>query len=382
MNYFLSAMSTSSNVSKYLVHFVELHSQIGVELAFVGADSDAGLLPINSLLMDFEDANESEIPPELVGGVAIARVWLDRIFDQTGQFSEELILNFNEWHGWMGEALASWERAEAIPVIPSNWTSQAAAASAPAELRESEPAEVALPVSKEIPEFEEKAIVLNLKDDAELLYEFHGESVELLQEIEQGVLILEENPRDSATINSIFRAFHTFKGGAGFLHLHALQDLAHDLESLLDEARQSKLQITSHVIDLILAGADVLKNYTNEIGAQLKGVHAGEPITVPTSQLILRVKAVLNGEAPILAPSPAKPAPVVAMPKVEVAPQLVIETVVPEVMAAPALEPMAQVIAVENAPAVEVAAGNDGGITGTETFRPSAIGGPTSGLQP
>ena len=273
MNYSHSAMSTSSNVSRYIFHFVELHSQIGVELAFVGADSDAGLLPINSLLMDFEDANESEIPPELVGGVAIARVWLDRIFDQTGQFSEELILNFNEWHGWMGEALASWERAEAIPVIPSNWTSQAAAASAPAELRESEPAEVALPVSKEIPEFEEKAIVLNLKDDAELLYEFHGESVELLQEIEQGVLILEENPRDSATINSIFRAFHTFKGGAGFLHLHALQDLAHDLESLLDEARQSKLQITSHVIDLILAGADVLKNYTNEIGAQLKGVH-------------------------------------------------------------------------------------------------------------
>jgi two-component system chemotaxis sensor kinase CheA len=349
-------MSTSSNVSRYLVHFVELHSQIGVELAFVGADSDAGLLPINSLLMDFEDANESEIPPELVGGVAIARVWLDRIFDQSGQFSEELILNFNEWHGWMGEALASWERDEAIPVIPSNWTSQAAAASAPAELRESEPAEVALPVSEEIPKFEEKAIILNLKDDAELLYEFHGESVELLQEIEQGVLILEENPRDSATINSIFRAFHTFKGGAGFLHLHALQDLAHDLESLLDEARQSKLQITSHVIDLILAGADVLKNYTNEIGAQLKGVHAGEPITVPTSQLILRVKAVLNGEAPILAPNPAKPAPVVAMPKVEVAKESVTETVLPEVMAAPALEPMAQVIAVEKAPAVEVAA--------------------------
>jgi hypothetical protein len=127
-------MSTSSNVSKYLVHFVELHSQIGVELAFVGADSDAGLLPINSLLMDFEDANESEIPPELVGGVAIARVWLDRIFDQSGQFSEESILNFNEWHGWMGEALASWERDEAIPVIPSTWNSEVAAVVAPSEL--------------------------------------------------------------------------------------------------------------------------------------------------------------------------------------------------------------------------------------------------------
>jgi len=349
-------MSTSSNESKYLVHFVELHSQIGVELAFVGAGSDIGLLPINSLLMDFEDANESEIPAELLGGVAIARVWLDRIFDQTGQFSEESILNFNEWHGWMGEALASWERAEAIPVIPSTWNSEVAAVVAPSELLESEPVEVALPGSEEASEFHEKAIVLNLKDDAELLYEFHGESVELLQEIEQGVLILEENPKDSGTINSIFRAFHTFKGGAGFLHLHALQDLAHDLESLLDAARQSKLQITSHIIDLILAGADVLKNYTNEIGAQLKGVHAGEPITVPTSQLILRVKAALNGEVPVSAPSPSKPVPVVAVAKVEIAQQPVIETVVPEVMTAPAIEPVAQVIAVEKAPISEVAA--------------------------
>ncbi|MEI7962986.1 MAG: chemotaxis protein CheA, partial [Verrucomicrobiota bacterium] len=147
-----------------------------------------------------------------------------------------------------------------------------------------------------IAEIEEKAIVLNLKDDADLLHEFHGESVELLQNIEQGVLVLEENPTDANTINSIFRAFHTFKGGAGFLHLHALQDLAHDLESLLDAARQSKLQINSPIIDIILAGSDALKQYTAAIGEQIKGVNAGQPILVPTSRIILRVKAVLNGE--------------------------------------------------------------------------------------
>ena len=61
--------------------------------------------------------------------------------------------------------------------------------------------------------------------------------MELLQSIEQGVLVLEENPTDAPTIDSIFRAFHTFKGGAGFLHLDAMRDLAHDLESLFDEVR-------------------------------------------------------------------------------------------------------------------------------------------------
>ena len=90
---------------------------------------------------------------------------------------------------------------------------------------------------------QEPAIRLNLVDDLELLREFHSESLELLQSIEQGVLRLEENPTEAGTIHSIFRAFHTFKGSAGLLHLDALRDLAHDLESLLDAARRSELSI-------------------------------------------------------------------------------------------------------------------------------------------
>jgi two-component system chemotaxis sensor kinase CheA len=198
----------------------------------------------------------------------------------------------------MGEALSAWEREESQPAHPASWGA-ATATPAPAKATTTAPATASAPApsaGEESEATEEKAIVLNLKDDAELLHEFHGESVELLQNIEQGVLVLEENPTDSGTINSIFRAFHTFKGGAGFLHLHALQDLAHDLESLLDAARQSKLTITSPIIDLILAGSDALKNYTSEIGAQLKGTNAGAPIVVPTSQIILRVQAALRGE--------------------------------------------------------------------------------------
>jgi chemotaxis protein histidine kinase CheA len=194
-----------------------------------------------------------------------------------------------------------------MPILPAGWSAEGSpspASSAPA-VQAVPSSAVSTPVAAEssadgedVTEIEEKAIVLNLKDDADLLHEFHGESVELLQNIEQGVLVLEENPTDANTINSIFRAFHTFKGGAGFLHLHALQNLAHDLESLLDAARQSKLQITSPIIDIILAGSDALKHYTAAIGEQIKGVNAGQPIVVPTSRIILRVKAVLNGDPP------------------------------------------------------------------------------------
>ena len=39
------------------------------------------------------------------------------------------------------------------------------------------------------------------------------------------------------------------------------------------------------IIDLILAGADVLKRFTREMGAQLQGTDAGAPILVPTRQI-------------------------------------------------------------------------------------------------
>ena len=142
--------------------------------------------------------------------------------------------------------------------------------------------------------------------DGELLAEFLNESQEHLQNIEQGVLVLEENPADADTLNSIFRAFHTFKGGAGFLNLTAIKDLAHELESLLDAARQHRLTVTSPIIDVILEGGDTLKIFVAQITTRLSG-EADGVICVPTRALIQRVQAILTN--PDATPAPTRPAP-------------------------------------------------------------------------
>src|SRR6201999_2801068 len=116
---------------------------------------------------------------------------------------------------------------------------------------------------------EEPQLALNIEQDGELLTEFINESQEHLENIERGALVLEENPTDADTLNSIFRAFHTFKGGSGFLNLTPIQTLAHELESLLDMARRHELTLTSAVIDVILAGGDILKRFTAEISTRL-----------------------------------------------------------------------------------------------------------------
>ncbi|MGC1712223.1 MAG: chemotaxis protein CheA [Methyloceanibacter sp.] len=254
----------------------EIIGLLGEELAFVAPSEDAGILPINRFVMDLEEFPESEIPPSLTAGLKVARAWLDQTLDGPGKFTEETIRNLNQWHAWMVSVLRAWQAGKPMPAWPegwagTDWTDNATGA-------------------------EDPSIRLNLTEDLALLREFHGESVELLQDIEQGVLVLEENPSDAATIDSIFRAFHTFKGGAGFLRLDAMRDLAHDLESLFDELRCSRLSINSEIIDLILAGADALKRFTREIGAQLQGTGAGTPILVPTRQIIARVRSALRGE--------------------------------------------------------------------------------------
>jgi len=298
-----------------LAQALDIHSRFAVELAFVVPGEKTGLLPINSFFMDLEDLLNQDVPEPVSKSIAVGRDWMNETFDGPGTFSEKTIKLLNGWHEWFGEALAAWEQGKSLPAHPEAWASGEAIPVS--EVAPSAPEQEAKPApAEEVSITQEKAIVLNLKDDAELLHEFHGESVELLQNIEQGLLVLEDNPSDSGTINSIFRAFHTFKGAAGFLRLLALQDLAHDLESLLDAARQSKIRITTPIINIILAGSDALKNYTFQIGLQLKGTNAGKPIVVPTSELILRVKAALRGELP---PEPAKeePAPAPQAPPVE-----------------------------------------------------------------
>ncbi|MCE9543626.1 MAG: chemotaxis protein CheA [Verrucomicrobia bacterium] len=284
-------MESAENRATTAAKFLDLLGKIALEMAFILPDQDTGLLPLNSLLMDLEELTGKETPRGLVSALSVARGWMDLILDGTGKFTPDSISNFNQWHSWMSSALSDWAVGEEIPAQPTAWvgmnesSTAPAVATIPAASLKPTPGVPLAPVKlASVPAApvssveEEAAITLNLADDAELLHEFHGESLELLQNIE------------------IFRAFHTFKGGAGFLHLKALQDLAHELESVLDAARQSKLRITSDTIDLILAGADALKQFTQGIGLQLQGSDAGAPIVVPTSELIRRAQAGLRGE--------------------------------------------------------------------------------------
>ncbi len=82
--------------------------------------------------------------------------------------------------------------------------------------------------------------------------EFVSESVDHLENLESETLDLEEGKDQRDVIESIFRAFHSIKGAAGFLGLNAVNKLCHECENMLDMLRKGKLYMSSEVSELIL----------------------------------------------------------------------------------------------------------------------------------
>ena len=108
-------MAPPQHNAPVLVRAAEILAQVGEELAFVEAGKDTGLLPINSLVMDFEELPREGAPAVLATGLAAVRALLDQILDGPGKFTGESIRFLNEWHSWMSSVLTAWERGGEMP---------------------------------------------------------------------------------------------------------------------------------------------------------------------------------------------------------------------------------------------------------------------------
>jgi two-component system chemotaxis sensor kinase CheA len=87
---------------------------------------------------------------------------------------------------------------------------------------------------------------------------FFEECSELLQQTEVGLTDIKEGHNTDDAINSVFRAVHSVKGGAGIFGFEALVKFAHVLETLLDSLRRGSMTATSDIVDALLAASDVL----------------------------------------------------------------------------------------------------------------------------
>jgi two-component system chemotaxis sensor kinase CheA len=90
---------------------------------------------------------------------------------------------------------------------------------------------------------------------------FFQECDELLTDAEQGLLAMETGEADDETINAVFRAVHSVKGGAGAFGLENLIRFAHVFETVMDELRSGKMELTDEVAKTLLRAFDVLADH-------------------------------------------------------------------------------------------------------------------------
>ncbi len=95
---------------------------------------------------------------------------------------------------------------------------------------------------------------------AEIRATFFVECEELLESLQDGLQLMEEGGADDETINILFRAVHSIKGGAGAFGLEDLVRFAHRFESVLDAARSHQLAIDGDVLPVLFRAGDTLND--------------------------------------------------------------------------------------------------------------------------
>lgn len=88
---------------------------------------------------------------------------------------------------------------------------------------------------------------------------FFEEGFESLDAMEAALLQLDIGAPDPETVNTVFRVAHSIKGGSGMFGFSDIASFTHTLETLLDELRGQRMQVTSHIVDLLLKSVDVLR---------------------------------------------------------------------------------------------------------------------------
>jgi len=160
----------------------------------------------------------------------------------------------------------------------------------------------------------EEEFVVDISQDKELIENFIMEALENFREIEVSIVDLEDDPGNTEIINDIFRPFHTIKGVSGFLNLTQINKLTHQVETLLDEARDQRLAVDGNIIDLILAAIDLTKNMINYLDEQIK-TGSTENKHFGVNALIKRLQNALEGkfdEEPAAA-EPKKPSDIIPL---------------------------------------------------------------------
>ncbi len=139
--------------------------------------------------------------------------------------------------------------------------------------------------------------------DERLLHEFLVEAGEIVEQLGGQHVELEQRPQDQELLNTVFRGFHTIKGGASFLSLDALVQVCHHAEDVFNLLRRGERAVDAGLMDAVLQALDT-------VNAIFQCLRAGQELPTPEPALLAALGALARpGGAPAPALRVAAPEP-------------------------------------------------------------------------
>lgn len=96
-------------------------------------------------------------------------------------------------------------------------------------------------------------------DKSIFIAKFKEETDERLNNLNKGLLNLEENSENDALLNEVFREAHTLKGSAKMVGLNHINRIAHQMEDLLGRVKERQLKLTPQINDLLFECIDSIR---------------------------------------------------------------------------------------------------------------------------
>lgn len=136
---------------------------------------------------------------------------------------------------------------------------------------------------------------------------FKVESEEHLQQLNESLLGLEQNPNEMEYINNMFRSAHTLKGMAATMGFNTIAELTHEMENIMDMIRKSQITLTEKIIEIQFECLDTLEVLVENID---------NPDTVDVSTLHSKLHGVIASpsNAPTAMAKPTSTAAVIELP--------------------------------------------------------------------
>ncbi len=134
-------------------------------------------------------------------------------------------------------------------------------------------------------------------EQQEMIKEFIAESLDMLETVEPMIISLTQeldNDEKREAVNTMFRLFHSLKGGAGFLNLDTIKEVTHTAESLLQHFRKDPTIIDPEIVDTLTRAGDLIRQLLEQVQTQFEDAGFEEEASLLIQELKKNLQRVLE----------------------------------------------------------------------------------------